>query len=131
MQTTRAELVQHRPAFALRRCNNEASGDAARHRSRAIPPPRAHKHMARGLRDATRARGYETNGVRLHLGKAVARNDRKRRCAVTEDSTQTQIEEASAAGAGLDDLKSTLGCGTVCGSCVPEIKRLLNTMAVA
>jgi assimilatory nitrate reductase catalytic subunit len=75
--------------------------------------------------------GYETNGVRLHLGKAVARNDRKRRCAVTEDSTQTHIEEASAAGAGLDDLKSTLGCGTVCGSCVPEIKRLLNTMAVA
>ncbi|PMS31666.1 assimilatory nitrate reductase (NADH) alpha subunit apoprotein [Trinickia symbiotica] len=45
--------------------------------------------------------------------------------------TQTQIEEAIAANAGLDELKSTLGCGTVCGSCVPEIKRLLNATAVA
>ncbi|GLU35776.1 molybdopterin-dependent oxidoreductase [Trinickia caryophylli] len=45
--------------------------------------------------------------------------------------TQTQIEEAVAAQASLDDLKSTLGCGTVCGSCVPEIKRLMNATAVA
>ena len=40
--------------------------------------------------------------------------------------TQPQIEQAIAQGAGLDALKSTLGCGTVCGSCVPEIKRMLS-----
>jgi assimilatory nitrate reductase catalytic subunit len=45
--------------------------------------------------------------------------------------TQTQIEEAIARDAGLEDLKSTLGCGTVCGSCIPEIKRLLNATTVA
>jgi assimilatory nitrate reductase catalytic subunit len=45
--------------------------------------------------------------------------------------TQPQIEQAIATGAGLDELKATLGCGTVCGSCVPEIKRLLNTTAPA
>ncbi|RKP44607.1 nitrate reductase [Trinickia fusca] len=45
--------------------------------------------------------------------------------------TQTQIESAIAARASLEDMKATLGCGTVCGSCVPEIKRLLNATAVA
>lgn len=45
--------------------------------------------------------------------------------------TQTQIEAAVTANASLDDLKSTLGCGTVCGSCIPEIKRLMNAPAVA
>ena len=40
--------------------------------------------------------------------------------------TQPQLEQAIAQGAGLDVLKSTLGCGTVCGSCVPEIKRMLS-----
>ncbi|MCF5008592.1 hypothetical protein GIW66_19740 [Pseudomonas lactis] len=28
-------------------------------------------------------------------------------------------------GLDLDGLKQALGCGTQCGSCVPEIKRLL------
>jgi assimilatory nitrate reductase catalytic subunit len=45
--------------------------------------------------------------------------------------TQTQIEHALAAGTGFDALKATLGCGTVCGSCVPEIKRMMRTKAVA
>lgn len=45
--------------------------------------------------------------------------------------TQPQIEQAVAGGAGLDELKSTLGCGTVCGSCVPEIKRLLSATTLA
>jgi assimilatory nitrate reductase catalytic subunit len=40
--------------------------------------------------------------------------------------TQPQIEQAVMQGAGFDALKSTLGCGTVCGSCVPEIKRMLS-----
>jgi assimilatory nitrate reductase catalytic subunit len=45
--------------------------------------------------------------------------------------TQPQIEQAIASGAGLNALKSTLGCGTVCGSCVPEIRRLLSATAPA
>jgi len=40
--------------------------------------------------------------------------------------SQTQIVEAIAAGADLATLKSVLGCGTVCGSCNPEIRRLLD-----
>ena len=44
---------------------------------------------------------------------------------------QSQIEQAVAKGAALDELKSTLGCGTVCGSCVPEIKRLLTATTPA
>lgn len=45
--------------------------------------------------------------------------------------TQSQIEQAIANGSALDELKSTLGCGTVCGSCVPEIKRLLTATTPA
>ncbi|MEE5100525.1 molybdopterin-dependent oxidoreductase [Pseudomonas alliivorans] len=33
-------------------------------------------------------------------------------------------------GLDLNQLKKQLGCGTMCGSCVPEIKRLINTVMV-
>ncbi|WP_236692050.1 (2Fe-2S)-binding protein [Amantichitinum ursilacus] len=33
-------------------------------------------------------------------------------------------------GDGLDTLKAKLGCGTVCGSCVPEIKRMCASVAL-
>ena len=36
-----------------------------------------------------------------------------------------------ARGLDLDGLKNELKCGTSCGSCVPEIKRLLATQSVA
>jgi assimilatory nitrate reductase catalytic subunit len=36
-----------------------------------------------------------------------------------------------AQGLDLNGLKQTLKCGTSCGSCVPEIKRLLATQPVA
>jgi assimilatory nitrate reductase catalytic subunit len=39
---------------------------------------------------------------------------------------ETQIVEAIASGADLATLKSVLGCGSVCGSCVPEIRRLYD-----
>lgn len=45
--------------------------------------------------------------------------------------TQSQILEAIASGANLDGLKSVLGCGTVCGSCVPEIRRLYEKIPSA
>ncbi|SEL58227.1 assimilatory nitrate reductase catalytic subunit [Atopomonas hussainii] len=41
---------------------------------------------------------------------------------VNEDA----IKAAIGAGADLDGLKQNLGCGTQCGSCVPELKRLIN-----
>ena len=44
---------------------------------------------------------------------------------------ETQINAAIARGADVAELKATLGCGTVCGSCVPELKRLCAAAAVA
>ena len=37
---------------------------------------------------------------------------------------QSRILRAIASGATLNELKATLGCGTVCGSCIPELKQL-------
>jgi assimilatory nitrate reductase catalytic subunit len=45
--------------------------------------------------------------------------------------TETQIVEAIASGADLAALKSVLGCGSVCGSCVPEIRRLYDKVPSA
>ncbi len=45
--------------------------------------------------------------------------------------TESRINEAIANGATVPELKARLGCGTVCGSCVPELKRLCETAAVA
>ncbi|WP_133645881.1 nitrate reductase [Paraburkholderia flava] len=44
---------------------------------------------------------------------------------------ETQIVAAIMRGANVDGLKATLGCGTVCGSCVPELRRLCESTAVA
>jgi assimilatory nitrate reductase catalytic subunit len=45
--------------------------------------------------------------------------------------TETQIVEAIASGADLATLKSVLGCGSECGSCVPEIRRLYDKVPSA
>jgi assimilatory nitrate reductase catalytic subunit len=42
---------------------------------------------------------------------------------------EAQIRAALEHGADLNELKATLGCGSVCGSCVPELKRLCATTA--
>ena len=60
-----------------------------------------------------------------------ARAPRDRVVCSCKQVTQSQIEQGIANGAALEELKSTLGCGTVCGSCVPEIKRLLTTTTPA
>ncbi|MET1077740.1 MAG: molybdopterin-dependent oxidoreductase [Pseudomonas sp.] len=44
---------------------------------------------------------------------------------------ETAVCAGIGAGLDLDGLKRRLGCGTQCGSCVPEIKRLLATYPVA
>ncbi|MFI8483230.1 molybdopterin-dependent oxidoreductase [Pseudomonas sp. NPDC078700] len=45
--------------------------------------------------------------------------------------SQRAICSAIEQGLNLDQLKQKLGCGTSCGSCVPEIKRLLQLQAAA
>lgn len=44
---------------------------------------------------------------------------------------ESRIRATIAAGATLPELKTKLGCGTVCGSCVPELKRMCEATAVA
>jgi assimilatory nitrate reductase catalytic subunit len=44
---------------------------------------------------------------------------------------EPDIIAAIAAGADLPTLQSTLKCGTECGSCVPELKRLLSARRAA
>ncbi|MBB5190177.1 assimilatory nitrate reductase catalytic subunit [Silvimonas terrae] len=44
---------------------------------------------------------------------------------------ESQIRELVVLGADVDGLKTKLGCGTVCGSCVPELKRMCSATAVA
>ena len=46
------------------------------------------------------------------------------------DVSQSRICAGIERGLNLDDLKQELGCGTQCGSCVPEIKRLIASLAV-
>jgi assimilatory nitrate reductase catalytic subunit len=46
------------------------------------------------------------------------------------DVAETEILEAVARGAGVERLQSTLRCGTSCGSCVPELRRLAASQAV-
>jgi assimilatory nitrate reductase catalytic subunit len=41
--------------------------------------------------------------------------------------SETQILAAVAQGADLSALQASLKCGTECGSCVPELKRMVST----
>ena len=43
----------------------------------------------------------------------------------------SRIEQAIAQGASLTELKVTLGCGTVCGSCLPELTQMWSKLNVA
>ena len=45
------------------------------------------------------------------------------------DVSDVQIQQALAGGAGLPQLQDKLKCGTFCGSCVPEIKRMVAESA--
>ena len=46
------------------------------------------------------------------------------------DVSDIQISAAVAAGADLDRLQTSLKCGTFCGGCIPDIKRLLDPQPV-
>jgi assimilatory nitrate reductase catalytic subunit len=43
-----------------------------------------------------------------------------------ESVTDQTLEQAIAAGHGLEQLKANLKCGTGCGSCVPQIKQMIQ-----
>ncbi|MEO7727228.1 MAG: molybdopterin-dependent oxidoreductase [Burkholderiales bacterium] len=43
------------------------------------------------------------------------------------DVSAVEINGVLATGAGLAQLQSTLECGTECGSCLPELKRMVNS----
>ncbi|KPC27001.1 Nitrate reductase [Pseudomonas syringae pv. cilantro] len=62
-------------------------------------------------------------------GKASAQNRDKTLCNCMNVS-QRAVMSGVERGLDLNQLKTQLGCGTQCGSCVPEIKRLINTVAV-
>jgi len=42
------------------------------------------------------------------------------------DVSEAEIRAAVAGGARLEELQSRLRCGTECGSCVPELRRLVT-----
>ncbi|KPZ19714.1 nitrate reductase [Pseudomonas syringae group genomosp. 3] len=44
--------------------------------------------------------------------------------------SQSAVMSGIERGLDLNQLKTQLGCGTQCGSCVPEIKRMINAVAV-
>ena len=45
------------------------------------------------------------------------------------DVAEADIMQAITNGAGLDQLQSELHCGTSCGSCVPELRRMVQAGA--
>ena len=47
--------------------------------------------------------------------------------AITEAAIHKEIQ----AGADFARLQNTLKCGTSCGSCIPELKRMLGTQPTA
>lgn len=47
------------------------------------------------------------------------------------DVAETEIRAVLAGGAGLAQLQQSLKCGTECGSCLPELKRLCGAAAQA
>jgi assimilatory nitrate reductase catalytic subunit len=57
----------------------------------------------------------------------VARIGRGRIICNCLNVSEKEIQAALAAGADLDQLQSTLKCGTSCGSCMPEIRRMVQS----
>ncbi|BCL75152.1 nitrate reductase subunit alpha [Jeongeupia sp. HS-3] len=70
--------------------------------------------------------GEAWQGPRLAVfsPKGMAAAPRDRVVCSCKQVSESQIRRLTAVGAGINELKANLGCGTVCGSCVPELKRL-------
>jgi assimilatory nitrate reductase catalytic subunit len=57
---------------------------------------------------------------------ATAAGTRGRVICNCHDVAETAIVSRLARGATLDALQSELRCGTACGSCLPELRRMLR-----
>ncbi len=87
------------------------------------------------LRDAV-VEGVEASSLRAWMLAPVARPPaggaaRGRVVCSCLDVAEPDIVAAVAAGADLAALQAQLKCGTACGSCVPELKRLISGRQVA
>jgi len=75
--------------------------------------------------------GEPWQGPRLAVfsPKGLSTTPRERIVCNCKQVGEAQIRAALEHGADLNELKATLGCGSVCGSCVPELKRLCAATA--
>ncbi|MFT4172530.1 MAG: molybdopterin-dependent oxidoreductase [Rhodocyclaceae bacterium] len=70
-------------------------------------------------------------GPRLNAFAQRASGPRDRVVCNCKQVKESAIRGQIADGADVERLKSTLGCGTVCGACVPELRRLCATPQTA
>jgi len=66
----------------------------------------------------------------VDVGDAARAAPRGRTLCNCFEVAEVEIVSAVAAGATLARLQTDLKCGTGCGSCVPELRRLVQTEAV-
>ena len=79
----------------------------------------------------TAVAGAAWRGPRLAAFSAVAEVARDPVVCVCRQVTESAIRAEVRAGADVPVLKQRLGCGTVCGSCVPQLTRLAREVASA
>ena len=75
--------------------------------------------------------GTAWNGPRLAAFSALAEAARDPVVCVCRHVTESAIRAELDNGADLPALKQRLGCGTVCGSCLPQLNRLAALVASA
>ncbi|TAM04727.1 MAG: nitrate reductase [Paraburkholderia sp.] len=76
-------------------------------------------------------RGSRLGAFSAHLAGKTASAPRERIVCSCMQVGATQIREALARGASVPGLQASLGCGTVCGSCMPELRRMYEAAAIA
>ena len=75
--------------------------------------------------------GNPWRGPRLAAFSARAEVARDPVVCVCRQVTESAIRHEVRAGADVPALKQKLGCGTVCGSCVPQLTQLVRQAASA
>lgn len=75
------------------------------------------------LSDLTEGRPWQGSRLKVFSSStnAITRDKLICNCKLVKES---QIVNMSSNGAPLNEIKNTLGCGSVCGSCLPEVKRI-------
>ncbi|WP_028227420.1 nitrate reductase [Paraburkholderia ferrariae] len=72
----------------------------------------------------TRLAAFAARRGAANAADAAAGTPRERIVCSCRQVGAAKIQAAIAQGASVADLKASLGCGTVCGSCVPELRRM-------